>query len=600
MKRFFFNLLALVLILVSCDTGNSDMGILSVRFETEFSRAMTIKGESIDPSEAVWTYRLTKEDGGFSIGETKERVLMGGTTLSVEIALGEWSIIIEGFKDDSFNEKVYYGKKSFILGASGLDVIVEVDTITDTSLLEGKNTADFILRPITKDFNLDYFESEERMLRAVWTLDDEVIEEWTLRGEDIYWKRESGENISASGIVVKIPAGKGRKLEIAVTDGLGTVVAKEGWEIDCCANCLYIVEGSISKRGESFELEISVNDNLPAKEGVATPVRIGYYSDVNFDKWDGFKNATGFIVGFEIGKPQEKITYVQDLERAYDFPIYTSGIYNRPQCYYGNQTDVNALVIRDPETLCNTKAEWAIFLANSGMTADSTINETIRSVKVYKDQTELKPYMFRNLTALYGLDFRSFTGDSIGDYAFENCSSLSEVPTNDNITRIGTGAFKGCSKLRNYTVKKTTTYIGAEAFQGCSSINITFEKKPSGGAWFVGPERIMVNPDELNSDTLKQYITETYSNEPWEWGQIPNAWNWVGLTSTGPSLSYEMNEEENAIQLYVDGYKSRLIYEGDSFVIMSERIKISAKHVDNFWYIYHDDELHGYFEYVTE
>ena len=35
MKRFFFNLLALVLILVSCDTGSSDMGILSVRFETE-------------------------------------------------------------------------------------------------------------------------------------------------------------------------------------------------------------------------------------------------------------------------------------------------------------------------------------------------------------------------------------------------------------------------------------------------------------------------------------------------------------------------------------------------------------------------------------
>ena len=62
MKRFFFNLLALVLILVSCDTGSSDIGILSFRFETESSRAMTIKGKSIDPSETVWTYRLTKED----------------------------------------------------------------------------------------------------------------------------------------------------------------------------------------------------------------------------------------------------------------------------------------------------------------------------------------------------------------------------------------------------------------------------------------------------------------------------------------------------------------------------------------------------------
>ena len=599
MKRFFFNLLALVLILVSCDTGNSDMGILSVRFETESSRAMTIKGESIDPSEAVWTYRLTKEDGGFSIGETKERVLMGGTTLSVEIALGEWSIIIEGFKDDSFNEKVYYGKKSFILGASGLDVIVEVDTITDTSLLEGKNTADFILRPITKDFNLDFFESEERMLRAVWTLDDEVIEEWTLRGEDLYWKRESGENISASGIVVRIPAGKGRKLEVAVTDGLGTVVAKEGWEIDLCANCLYVVGGSISKRGESFELEIAISGNLPASEGVFSPVTIKSIKDIDLSKWESFDNVTGFIVGFEIGEPQVNPTYVEDLDRSSCFPIYTTGTINYP-VYYGDQTHINALLVKDVDALCKSGAQWAIFMANSGMTSDSPINYSLQEAVVARNKTEISPYMFRNCAGLYRLEFGSFTGDSIGDYAFENCSSLSEVPTNDNITRIGTGAFKGCSKLRNYTVKKTATYIGAEAFQGCSSINITFEKKPSGGAWFVGPERIMVNPDELNSDTLKQYITETYSNEPWEWGQIPNAWNWVGLTSTGPSLSYEMNEEENAIQLYVDGYKSRLIYEGDSFVIMSERIKISAKHVDNFWYIYHDDELHGYFEYVTE
>ena len=108
MRRLICVLLVMILILVSCDTGNSDTGTLSVRFETESSRAMTIKGKSIDPLEAVWTYRLTKEDGGFSFGESKERVLMGGTTLSVEIALGEWSIIIEGFKDESFNEKIYY------------------------------------------------------------------------------------------------------------------------------------------------------------------------------------------------------------------------------------------------------------------------------------------------------------------------------------------------------------------------------------------------------------------------------------------------------------------------------------------------------------
>ncbi|MGN0841499.1 MAG: leucine-rich repeat domain-containing protein [Candidatus Ornithospirochaeta sp.] len=599
MKRLIYVLLVMILVLVSCDTGNSDTGILSVRFETESSRAMTIKGKSIDPSEAVWTYRLTKEDGGFSIGETKERVLMGGTTLSVEIALGEWSIIIEGFKDDSFNEKVYYGKKSFILGACGLDVIVEVDTITDTSLLEGKNTADFIFLPISKDFNMGFFEGEERELCAVWTLDGEVIEEWTLIGEDIYWKRERGENISASGIVVRIPAGKGRKLEVAVADGLGTVVAKEGWEIDCSANCLYVVGGSITKRGESFELEIEINGNLPSSEGVVSPVTIKSIKDIDLSKWESFDNATGFIVGFEIGEPQVNPTYVEDLNRASCFPIYTTGTINYP-VYYGDQTHINALLVKDVDALCKSGAQWAMFMANSGMTSDSPINYSLQEAVVARNKTEISPYMFRNCAGLSRLEFGSFTGDSIGDYAFENCSSLLEVPTNDNITRIGTGAFKGCTSLRSYTIGKATKYIGAEAFLDCNNTIIEFENKNSGGAWFVGPERIKVDPNILSSSTLKQYLTDTYANEYWEWKQIPNDWNWVDVYPCCASFTYEMNAERNGVQLYIDGEKSRVLYDGDHVIIISERVKVSVKFEDNLWKVFIDDELRGYFEYVTE
>ena len=77
MKRFFFVLLIVVLVLVSCDTGKSNKGIVSIRFEIESTRAMNVTGSSIDPSEAVWTYRLIKEDGGFGYGEKKERVITG-------------------------------------------------------------------------------------------------------------------------------------------------------------------------------------------------------------------------------------------------------------------------------------------------------------------------------------------------------------------------------------------------------------------------------------------------------------------------------------------------------------------------------------------
>ena len=320
---------------------------------------------------------------------------------------------------------------------------------------------------------------------------------------------------------------------------------------------------------------------------------------VDLSKWDDFKSATGFIVGFEIGEPQDTLTYVEDLNRAVSFPVYTTGIYHYP-VYYGKQTHINALLIEDVDTLCNSNAQWAIFLADSGMTADSSINDTIREVIVNKNQTDIKPYMFRNLTALYNLDFRSFTGDNIGDYAFENCSSLLEVPTNDNITRIGTGAYKGCTSLRSYTIGKATKYIGAEAFLDCNNTIIEFENKNSGGAWFVGPERIKVDPNILSSSTLKQYLTDTYANEYWEWKQIPNDWNWVDVYPCYASFTYEMNAERNGVQLYVDGEKSRVLYDGEHVIIMSERVKVSVKFEDNLWKVFIDDELRGYFEYVTE
>lgn len=598
MKRIFFVLLIILSVLISCDTGKSNKGILSIRFEIESTRAMNITGSSIAPSEAVWTYRLIKEDGGFDYGEEKERVVLDGTSLTTAVALGEWSIIIEGFKDESFNEKVYYGKKTFILGTNDLDIVVEVSTITDSSLLEGKNTADFIFRPITKDFNLDCFDDEERELRAVWTVDGETIEVWTLRGGDGNWHRNEVESIWAAGVHVKIPVGKGRRITLTVTDGLGITVAKEGWEIDCCANCLYVVKGSMTKRGESFDLNIDINGNLPASESVVSPIKIRDFDSIDLSKWDNFRNATGFIVGYEIGEPQEGITYVEDLNRAASFPIYTYGVYNRP-IYYGYHTKVNALAVRDPETLCNSKATWAVFLANSGMTADSPINDSLHNVIVDTSNTEITPYMFKNCTRLSTLSFKSFSGNSIGDYAFENCSSLYYVPTNDHIVRIGRGAFKGCASLREYKVKKATEYIGAEAFQGCTKMKITFEEKLSDGAWFVGPEKIMVNPKELDSDTLKQYITEIYAKEYWEWGQIPNVWNWVAVAPKSMSLDYELDLEANGIQLYVDGRESRILYPNDEFILLSERIRILVKFEDNLWKIYHNDELYGYYEYVT-
>ena len=59
---------------------------------------------------------------------------------------------------------------------------------------------------------------------------------------------------------------------------------------------------------------------------------------------------------------------------------------------------------------------------------------------------------------------------SIGDYAFQYCSSLTDVTIPDSVTSIRDYAFDGCSSLAQVTIPDSVTSIGGYAFQDCSSL----------------------------------------------------------------------------------------------------------------------------------
>lgn len=57
----------------------------------------------------------------------------------------------------------------------------------------------------------------------------------------------------------------------------------------------------------------------------------------------------------------------------------------------------------------------------------------------------------------------------IGDFAFDGCS-LTSINIPNNVTSIGTATFRGCGKLTNITIPYGVTSIGGAAFSGCTSL----------------------------------------------------------------------------------------------------------------------------------
>ena len=59
---------------------------------------------------------------------------------------------------------------------------------------------------------------------------------------------------------------------------------------------------------------------------------------------------------------------------------------------------------------------------------------------------------------------------SIGDYAFRDCSGLTELTIPNSVTSIGNKAFRNCSGLTELTIPNSVTSISDEAFYQCSGL----------------------------------------------------------------------------------------------------------------------------------
>ena len=73
---------------------------------------------------------------------------------------------------------------------------------------------------------------------------------------------------------------------------------------------------------------------------------------------------------------------------------------------------------------------------------------------------------------------------SIGEYAFSDCYSLTSITIPDSVTSIGEYAFYDCNPLKSITIPDSVTSIGDEAFQWCKSLtSITIPDSVTSIGW---------------------------------------------------------------------------------------------------------------------
>ena len=94
---------------------------------------------------------------------------------------------------------------------------------------------------------------------------------------------------------------------------------------------------------------------------------------------------------------------------------------------------------------------------------------SLTNIMIPESVTEIGVWAFFGCTNLVNVEIPEGITE-IGEWAFESCSSLANIKIPESVTVIGDGAFSECSSLANMEIPQNVTEIGGSVFSGCSSL----------------------------------------------------------------------------------------------------------------------------------
>lgn len=138
----------------------------------------------------------------------------------------------------------------------------------------------------------------------------------------------------------------------------------------------------------------------------------------------------------------------------------------------------------------------------------------LSSVYIPNTVTHIGAFAFRGCINLIDIVIPNSVKE-INAFAFALCTKMSSIVISDSVTSIGTCAFLNCSRLTSITIPDSVTEIGFGAFRDCSSLTIWVNDKNQINKWDLNwnpdyrPVRIM----EKETST-KEQAKKTTSSKP--------------------------------------------------------------------------------------
>ena len=122
---------------------------------------------------------------------------------------------------------------------------------------------------------------------------------------------------------------------------------------------------------------------------------------------------------------------------------------------------------------CTSLASVTLPSTLTSIGSNAFINDALTSIIIPSSVTSIGSRAFKGNAALVSVGLAEAPQlTTIGNSAFENCSSLTSITIPNKVTSIGNSSFSGCSLLVavNYGDTPTLATIGYSAFKNCSSL----------------------------------------------------------------------------------------------------------------------------------